>query len=157
MGVEPTLASGARPGRTGPGRPRLARPVIYSNHGPKTDPACEIQIPSIVGQARSARFHLSQAVCPSWPVTFSDHFRFCLRAVAPPLRNFEATTSSLGGAQRYLRVTARYPQAVYEAESAMPYTGVRIPLAGMGCAIPYQAYFETSLKSRIVFFFPGTN
>ena len=55
--VEPTFVSRARLGP--PGRPCLVRPVIYSNHGPKSDPACEIPISSTVGQARSAGFHLA--------------------------------------------------------------------------------------------------
>ena len=46
-------------GQAGQGRPRLARPVTYSNHGPKPDPACEIPISQTVGDAPSARFHLT--------------------------------------------------------------------------------------------------
>ena len=42
--------------RAGSGRPRLARPVISSNHVPKPGPACGIPISPTVGQARSARF-----------------------------------------------------------------------------------------------------
>ena len=54
-----------------PGRPRLVRPVAYSNHGPKPDPACEIPILPTVGQARFATFHLagslSGLVCDIFP------------------------------------------------------------------------------------------
>ena len=96
--------------------------MIYSNHGPKPDPACEIPISPTVGQARFARSHLGGRlpVCPAWPVTSSGHFRICLRAVAPPPRNVEATTCSLARAQRCLWVAACCPQAAYGAESAMP-------------------------------------
>ena len=45
-------------GQAGPGQPRLARPEVYSNHGPKPDPACEIPTSPTVCQARFARFHL---------------------------------------------------------------------------------------------------
>ena len=107
--------------QAGPGRPRLARPVVYSNHGPKPDPACEIPISPTVSQARFAGFHLSIGVCPAWPVTSSSHFRvkLCFRAEVPPPRPFEATICSLARTQRCLWVAARCPQAAYEAESAI--------------------------------------
>ena len=106
-------------GPANPGRPRLARPVVYSNRGPKPNPACEIPILPTVGQARFATFHLAGRLCPAWPVTSSGRFRVCLQAVTPS-RNSETTTCSLARAQRCLWVAARCPQAAYEAESAMP-------------------------------------
>ena len=46
-------------GQVGSDRPRLARPGIHSNHGPKPGPACEISFSPTVRQAPSARFHLA--------------------------------------------------------------------------------------------------
>ena len=46
--------------QAGTGRPHLARPVIHLSHGPEPDPAYGIPISQTVGQARSARFHLSR-------------------------------------------------------------------------------------------------
>ena len=45
--------------QAGPGRPRLTRTAVYSSHGPKPDPACEIPISPTVVQARFARFRLT--------------------------------------------------------------------------------------------------
>ena len=56
--VGPTLAGGAEPGRADRARPNpcSAKPVIFSNHEPKTDLVCEIPIPRNVGPARPASF-----------------------------------------------------------------------------------------------------
>ena len=122
-------------GQAESGRQRLARPVVYSNHGSKPDPAARFLLHRQSAKPGS-RHSISQGVCPAWPVTSSGHFRVCLRAVAPPPRNVDATTCSLARARRCLWVAARSPQAAYEAESAMPYTDLRIPLVRGGCVVP---------------------
>ena len=106
-------------GQAKPARPRLARAVIYSNNGPKPDPACEIPISPTVGQARFARFQLAGRLPGLACDILSGLFRLCLRAVAPPPKKIEATTCSLARAQRCLWLAVRCPQAADGAESAM--------------------------------------
>ena len=135
-----TLASGARPGRTGPTAPGPARGILFESRAEACDPACEILISPTVVQARFATFHLAGRLCPAWPVTSSGHFRVCLQAVTPPPRNFEPTTCLLARAQRRLWVAACCPQAAHEAESAMyvhiiPTFGYR-SLVRVGCVVP---------------------
>ena len=57
LGVGPILAGGAEPGQADRARssPRPAQTVIFSNHGPKPDPVCEIPVSRAVDSARPAR------------------------------------------------------------------------------------------------------
>ena len=116
--VRPTLARVGH-GQAGPDRPRLARLVIYSNHGPKRDPAREIPISPTVGQARSARFYLAGRL-PGLACDILRSFSLSSSSCGSSSSNLEATTCSLPRAQRCLWVAARCPQAAYEAGSATP-------------------------------------
>ena len=58
-------ANSRRWGRAGPGRPRPAQPVMFSNDGPKPEIVCEILFPQNVGPIRPASFQ-SQWSSP-WP------------------------------------------------------------------------------------------
>ena len=87
--------------RAGPGRPRPAQPVIFSNHGPKPDPVCEIPMSRAVGPA--GEIQVSLVVCPAWPVRFSSYFCSFFALVPHPPRGFEAATCSIDSpAQRCL-------------------------------------------------------
>ena len=115
--MEPTLASGH--GQPGSSRPRLALPVMYSNLRSKPDPVCKIPISPTVGKARFAGFHLAghlPGLACDMPRSFSRLSSSC----GSSFSNFESTTCLLARDQRCIRVTARCPQAAYEAEAAMP-------------------------------------
>ena len=68
----------AKPGRAGPGGSHLARPVVYSNHGTKPDPACVMLISPTVGHARSARDRLPGPACDILRSFFSLVFELWL-------------------------------------------------------------------------------
>ena len=132
--VEPTPASGARPGRAGPTAPDPARDYIritgrsltqpsrFQSHRPSAEPGPPDSI--------------SQAVCPAWPVPYSGSFRFCLRAVAPPPRTLETITCSLDRAQRCL--WGSRPLSTSGARSRVCHGPIpaRIPLVRVGSVVP---------------------
>ena len=91
------------------------------------------------------RHSISQAVCPSWPATFSHPFRSCLRAVAPPPppppppppRNFEGHNVlvcpclAVSSGSRPLSAGGVRSRVCHG-----PYTGLRIPLVRVGSVVP---------------------
>ena len=73
-------------------------------------------------------------------------FSLFLRAVAPP-QNLETTTCSLARAQRCLWATARCPhKSRTNQRLSCPYTGLRIPLARVGCVVPRSGAFRATTK-----------
>ena len=155
--MEPTLASGARPCRTGPTAPGPARGKrsIRITGRSLTQPArFQFHRPSA---KRDSRDSISRGVCPAWPVTSSDHFRVCLRAVPPPPLKFEVTTCSLARAQRCLWVAAHYPQAAYEAESAIPLNrpSGTVGARGLRSALIWRIWSHCKYHESLFCFFRG--
>ena len=142
-------------GQAEPGRPRLVRPMIYLNHGPKPDPACDIPIPPTVGQVRSARFHrtgrLPGLACDIlryfslfWSSSCGSYSKFRGHNVLVNPRPVVSSGSH----------PSSCPPAAYEAESAMP---LRRPSDTVGArglrSVSVRRISRHDKESRIVTFF----
>ena len=80
-------------GQAGPGRPRLARPVIYSNHGPKPAQSARFQSHRPSDKpGTNKRDSISQAVCPARPI-FSRLFVFGLWLILLKFRGHNVLVS----------------------------------------------------------------
>ena len=79
------------------------------------------------------------------------------RAVSPPPRGFEAGTCSLARAPPLLWGVARSLQWAYETESAMPYTGLWIPLVrrGLRSALIRHISSHDKISRIVILFFVG--
>ena len=151
----PTL----RWGRAGPSRRRLARPApgpagdIFKITGPS--PTRSVGFRSHATSARPGqRASNLTGRLPGLAREILRIFSLFLRAVSPPPRGFEAATCSLARAPRFLWGVARSLQSTYEAESAIPYTNLRIALVRCGLRSALIKHISSHDKmSRIVIFF----
>ena len=108
----------AKPGRAGPGGSHLARPVVYSNHGTKPDPACVMLISPTVGHARSARDRLPGPACDILRSFFSLVFELWLLLFL--LEVWRPQRARYSPRRVVSWVAACCSLATYETESAMP-------------------------------------
>ena len=99
-------------GETGPGRPCLARPVVYSKHRSKPDPACEILISLTAGQARFARLNLAGRL----PGLSHD-----------TLRSFSCLSSSYGSSSS----KNRGPKLLVSPHPVVPLGSRPLPVSGV--------------------------